>query len=545
MTRLGSRTVTDVIGIPRETRPRERRVAATPDVVKKLVQRGHAVVVEAGAGIAAGFADEAYVEAGATIGDAWAAARVLKVEPPTVEECGKLREGATLVSFLWPVRNPEVIQALAGRKATVLAMDKVPRTTIAQKCDALSSMANLSGYRAVIEGAAALQRPLGAQFTAAGKTPPTKVLIIGAGVAGLAAIGAAKALGATVRAFDTRRAAADEVRSLGAEFLELKFDESGEGQGGYAKVMSPEFIAAEMALFQAQAAEVDIVVTTALVPGTKAPTLWTKAHVEAMRPGSVVVDLAAHQGGNCELTKADEVVVHRGVSVLGPTDLASKMAASASSFYAMNLWNLVDEWGEGPTPAHPILGPMLVLVAGEPAPPPVVQAVAPAPTAPKPVAPVAPVAAAPAPARPARPSHGKGHGHAAPPAPPMSRLRRWIFWGIGVAIIATWAYLRYATGKNAVDPQIERFVDQLTVFVLACFVGWQVIWNVSPALHTPLMSVTNAISGIILIGGLLEGGRDAPFDARMLLGLAAILLAMINVAGGFLVTQRMLKMFRK
>jgi len=522
-------------------------VAATPDVVKKLVQRGHAVVVEAGAGVDAGFADAAYVEAGATLGDAWSAARVLKVEPPTVAECERLRDGATLVSFLWPARMPDVVAALARRKVTALAMDKVPRTTIAQKCDALSSMANLSGYRAVIEGAAALQRPLGAQFTAAGKTPPAKVLIIGAGVAGLAAIGAAKALGATVRAFDTRRASADEVRSLGAEFLELKFDEAGEGQGGYAKVMSPEFIAAEMALFAAQAPEVDIVVTTALVPGTKAPTLWTAAHVEAMRPGSVVVDLAAHQGGNCELTRADEVVVHQGVSVLGSTDLASRMSASASAFYAMNLWNLIDEWGAGPTPAHPILGPMLVLVAGEPAPPPIV-AQAPTPTA-TPAA--AATSAAPAPRPPApRPApaghgHKRGGAHAAPPAPPMSRVRRWVLASIGVAIVAGWAYLRYATGKNAVDPQIERFVDQLTVFVLACFVGWQVIWNVTPALHTPLMSVTNAISGIILIGGLLEGARDAPFDARMALGLAAILLAMINVAGGFLVTQRMLKMFRK
>lgn len=559
---VGGSTALGSLGIARETRPRERRVALTPEIVKQLVGRGNAVVVEPGAGLSAGFADDAYVAAGASLGDAWQADVVVKVEPPTVDEAARLKEGATLVSFVYPARNAAVVEALAARKTTVLAMDKVPRTTIAQKCDALSSMANLAGYRAVFEAAATFARPLAPQFTAAGKTPPAKVLVIGAGVAGLAAIGAAKAMGAQVRAFDTRKAAADEVRSLGAEFLELTFAESGEGQGGYAKVMSPEFIAAEMALFQAQAAEVDIVVTTALVPGTKAPILWTRAHVEAMKPGSVVVDLAAHQGGNCELTRPDEIVVHHGVSLVGMTDLASRLAPTASGFYAQNLAHLFDEWGDGPTAAHPILGPMLVLVAGQTPPPiPVATpspAAAPAPSTAAALRPDTAAASAVAnivaPASPAPISHGPRTAHGRPSTVPphaigiVSHRPRWRFWAfsaLGLALLGIWAYLRFSMRNANASADLATFADELAIFILACFVGWQVIWNVKPALHTPLMSVTNAISGIILVGGLYEGARDAPFDGRMLLGLLAILLAMINVAGGFLVTQRMLKMFHK
>lgn len=504
--------------------------------MKALVGKGFDVVIESDAGLAAGFTNEAYVAAGATVVDraaAWQAELVLKIDAPTIDEAALLGEGKTLVSHVWPARNAELVEALRARNATVVAMDKVPRSTIAQKCDALSSMAAIVGYRAIIEAAAALTKPLGSKVTAAGKTAPTRVLIIGAGVAGLAAIGQAKAMGASVRAFDTRKAAAEEVQSLGAEFLVLTFDEKGEGQGGYAKVMSPEFIAAEMALFKAQAPEVDIVVTTALVPGAKAPLLWTKEHVEAMRPGSVVVDLAAHQGGNCELTRADEVVVHGGVQILGPTDLTSRMAPTASTLYAQNLAHLLSEWGAGPSAAHAILGPMLVLDRGQ-TPAPVT-----APPAPLP----APVVRSPAPAP--TPEPVALPPHATSPIAGKPVWRRYAFAITGIALLGIWAFLRFATGNERASDELRTFADQLTIFILSCFVGWQVIWNVKPALHTPLMSVTNAISGIILIGGLYEGARNAPFDERMLLGLLAIVLAMINVAGGFLVTQRMLKMFRK
>ena len=526
--------MTTTLGIPREIRLRERRVAIVPEVAKALVGKGFAVALESGAGRAAGFEDAAYVAAGASIvarDGAWSADIVLKVAEPTLDEVPLLRMGATLVCHIFPARNAALVEALTAREATVVAMDKVPRSTIAQKCDALSSMAAIVGYRAVIEAAAAIAKPMSPKVTAAGKTPPTRVLIIGAGVAGLAAIGQAKAMGAVVRAFDTRKAAADEVKSLGGEFLELHFDEKGEGQGGYAKVMSPEFIAKEMELFAAQAPEVDIVITTALVPGAKAPLLWKAAHVAAMKPGSVVVDLAAHQGGNCELTKADEVVQAHGVTILGPTDLASRMAPVASTLYAKNLDHLLSEWGAGPSPDHAILGPMLVLLDGTtpPAPTP-----APAPSA-QPAAPT-PLAST---STSAPPPHAVGlvAGKAA--------WRRWVFAAAGIVLIGIWAYLRFAMGGDRASNELQNFADELTIFILSCFVGWQVIWNVKPALHTPLMSVTNAISGIILIGGLYEGARNAPFDLRMLLGLLAIVLAMINVSGGFLVSQRMLKMFHK
>ena len=549
------------IGVPKESGVRERRVALTPSAVAELTRGGHEVVIEASAGLAAGHADASYEAVGARIGDAWSANVVLKVEPPTPEEARRLHEGAMLVSFIHPGRNPELVAVLATRKATVLAMERVPRTTIAQKCDALSSMGALAGQRAVLEAASALQRPLGAVFSAAGKIAPAKVLVIGAGVAGLAAIGAAKALGASVRAFDTRLAARDDVKSLGADFLELDFRESGEGHGGYAKTMSPEFIAAEMALFAAQASEVDLVITTALVPGTKAPILWTRAHVDAMRPGTVVIDLAAHQGGNCEVTRADELVQHPTaagfVTVLGPTDLASRMAQTASELYAKNLLNLLNELSTGGpapaimvTPGHEIGGPMLVLLAGA-VPPQRPTAAPPAATSPSPAVPVAKhVAALPVEKAPASASkHVAAHpalGTLSHPRPKGARTL--IFAGIGLVLVGAWFFLRYATAAGAASMmqlEVERFVDQLAVFVLACFVGWQVIWNVTPALHTPLMSVTNAISGIIIVGGLLEGSHDGPFDARTVLGLLAVLLATINIAGGFWVTHRMLKMFRK
>lgn len=542
-------------------------MALTPEVVRELVTRGHEVIVEVGAGVASSQEDAAYTRAGATIdpsGDAaWSAELVLKVEAPTVAEVQRLAVGATLVCHLWPQRNAEVVVALAARGVTAIAMDRVPRSTIGQKCDALSSQAGLVGQRAVLEAASLLERPLGAVFSAAGKVLPAKVLIIGAGVAGLAAIGAAKSLGAIVRAFDTRLAAKDDIKSLGAEFLELHFEEKGEGQGGYAKVMSPEFIAAEMALFLAQAKDIDAVITTALVPGTRAPTLWTREHVEAMKPGSVVIDLAAVAGGNCEVTRADEVVEHPvpggHVKVSGPTALASCVARTATELYAKNLWNLLEvmKFKAEPELADDIVGPMVVLVRGTEPPP-----RNPAPTtAPQPATPAAPAVAPSAASAPPksevhkRPTPASAARHVpAHPAlgnlahPPKRSAKHLIFGGLGLLLVAGWFFLRYATAPNAgsaMDAEVERFVDQLAVFVLACFVGWQVIWNVSPALHTPLMSVTNAISGIILVGGLLESGHSSSFDARTALGSLAVLLAMINVAGGFWVTRRMLRMFRR
>lgn len=560
------------VGIPKETRPRERRVALTPEAVRELVGRQHEVFVEAGAGSGSGHFDADYAAAGATIDPsgeaAFGAELVLKVEAPTLAEVERLTVGATLVSHLYPARNPDLVEALSKRGVTAIAMDRVPRTTVGQKVDALSSQAGLSGQRAVLEAAALLERPLGAVFSAAGKVSPAKVLVIGAGVAGLAAIGAAKGLGAIVRAFDTRLAARDDIKSLGAEFLELHFEEKGEGQGGYAKVMSPEFIAAEMALFLAQAKEVDVVITTALVPGSKAPTLWTREHVEAMRPGSVVIDLAAVAGGNCELSRADELVQHAvgpaggggHVKVYAPTDLPSRLAKTATELYSKNIWNLLEVMGFGPTPVltDDLVGPMVVLERGV-APPPRAAAAAPTPSpaasqfskvdAPdhnKP-APKSEVHKRPTPASAAR--HVPAHPALGTLAhPPQRTMRHFVFAGLGLLLVAGWFFLRYATAStpgSAMNAEVERFVDQLAVFVLACFVGWQVIWNVSPALHTPLMSVTNAISGIILVGGLLESGHASSFDARSWLGAFAVLLAMINVAGGFWVTRRMLKMFRR
>lgn len=542
------------VGVPKEgttgsaEAAHEHRVALTPDAAREFVARGFEVVVAAGAGEGAGFPDSAYTAVGATLGAAWEADIVLKVEPPTRTEIERMREGITLVSFVWPGRNPDIVSALSARGVTVLAMDRVPRSTIAQKCDALSSLAGLIGYRAVIEGASALQRPLGAHFSAAGKIAPAKVLVIGAGVAGLAAIGAAKALGASVYAFDTRRASREEVQSLGGNFLEIDFSEAGEGSGGYAKVMSPEFIAAEMALFQKQAPSCDMVITTALVPGTTAPTLWTRNHVEAMRPGSVIVDLAASQGGNCELTKPGADVVRNGVTILGPTNLASRMAATASSLYAQNLVHLFSELG-GPSNfhvglEHPIIGPMVVLLAGAT---PVSRSVSRPATEPAPAAAATP---APAPAaaatatEAAKPKPKPEDPHRARYTPPPPRWKMWFFTGLGLGLAALWTWLRLRNdAMGASYPMAEQFMRQLTLFVLACFVGWQVIWNVSPALHTPLMSVTNAISGIIIVGGLVASGENE--GASLAFGLAAIVLASINIGGGFWVTHRMLRMFRK
>lgn len=516
-----------VVGVPKEVFPGECRVAATPDTSQKLQKLGFKVLVESGAGAAANFSDAAYEAVGCEIvadpETLWGSAKIiLKVRSPQMHPALKkheselLTEDKTLISFIWPAQNEDLLKQLAERKATVLAMDSIPRITRAQKMDALSSMANIAGYRAVIEAAQNFGRFFTGQITAAGKVPPAKVLVIGAGVAGLAAIGAARSLGAIVRAFDTRPVVKEQVQSMGAEFLELEFEEDGTGQGGYAKTMSKEFIEAEMALFKEQAEEVDIIITTALIPGKPAPLLITEEMVNVMKDGSVIVDMAAEQGGNCEVTKPNEIHHHNGVTVLGLTDLPSRMASQSSQLYGTNLWHLLKDMGGSEDFRvdfeDEVVRGALVLHQGEvtwPAPKPEVKA----PPQPQPKAEVQ----APAPVEEAAPSPLKG-----------------LLWPVlaGLALI----------GVGIGAP--PSFLSHFTVFVLACFVGWQVIWNVSPALHTPLMSVTNAISGIIILGGMLQisGPLTSP---TTVLGAIAILVGTINISGGFLVTQRMLQMFRK
>ena len=516
------------IGIPKEIRPGERRVAATPDTVSRLLKLGFEVQVESHAGAGASFSDADYTALGASIvseaRELWSASDlILKVQPPEqnvelgVHEAELLREGGVLVSFIWPAKNGELVERLAARRATVIAMDQVPRITRAQKMDALSSMANIAGYRAVIEAASFYGRFFTGQMTAAGKVPPAKVLVIGAGVAGLAAIGAARSLGAIVRAFDTRSEVREQIQSMGAEFLEVSIKEDGSGGGGYAKTMSPEFIAAEMALFAKQAKDVDIIITTALIPGKAAPVLITEEMVESMRQGSVVVDLAAEAGGNCAITRPGEVVSRHGVTVIGYVDLPSRLAPTASQLYGSNLTHLLADMG-GAKSFHidledAVVRGAIVLHEGKltwPAPKSAPVHVPPVPAT-KSVAPSAPE----------------------PPKPVAHPVRDALLAALALGLLAL---------LGTVAP--KEFVSHLTVFVLACFIGWQVVWNVTPALHTPLMSVTNAISGIILVGGMLQisGPISSPVT---LLSAAAVLLATINISGGFWVTTRMLRMFQR
>jgi NAD(P) transhydrogenase subunit alpha len=517
------------VGIPKEIYPNECRVAATPDSVEKIIKLGYEVVIEAGAGDASSFLDAAYTEAGAAIApDAKAlyaqADIVLKVRQPIARpdgthEADLIKEGATLIGFIWPAQNKDLLDRLAKRKLTVLAMDAVPRITRAQKLDALSAMANIAGYRAVIEAAANFGRFFPGQSTAAGRVKPAEVLIVGAGVAGLAAINAAKAMGAKVRAFDTRPAVREQVESCGGTFIEFTFNESGEGQGGYAKEMSEAYLAAEQALLAQHAKQSDIVITTALIPGKPAPQLITSGAVVAMAQGSVIVDLAAEQGGNCPLTEKDKVVQKYGVTLVGLTDLPSRMARQSSELYGTTVLNLLKEVStEGKIVLNledEIHRGVLVLQGGALMWPP-----------PKPVQRSGGATAAPKPE--AKPAGAHGAKAVEKPSSGGNLL------GAAAAILL---------GAAAIFAPPE-FLQHLTVFLLACVVGWHVVWNVTPALHTPLMSVTNAISGIIVIGGMLAlfGGAGTTSIA---LGGVAILVAAINVAGGFLVTQRMLKMFRK
>lgn len=525
-----SESKTDLkIGIPKEVFPGECRVAATPDTAKTLKKMGFEVFIESQAGAEATFSDRVYEQAGChVVSDAtqlWDTADIiLKVRAPQMHptlnrhESELLKEGKTLISFIWPAQNEDLLKQLAERKANVLAMDAIPRISRAQKMDALSSMANIAGYRAVVESANNFGRFFTGQITAAGKVPPAKVLVIGAGVAGLAAIGAARGLGAVVRAFDTRPVVKEQVESMGAEFLELEFEEDGTGAGGYAKTMSPEFIAAEMALFAEQAKEVDIIITTALIPGKKAPLLITKDMVESMKEGSVVVDMAAEQGGNCEVTRPNEVYQHHGVTIVGLTDLPSRMANQSSQLYGNNLCHLLKDMGGAEDYKinfeDEVVRGATVLQEGKITWPP-------------------PQVSQPSPPKPAVETKQQPSMPAEPEVKKKSVIGQWL------PLIAVGAAL-FGIGLAAPP----SFLTHFTVFVLACFVGWQVIWNVAPALHTPLMSVTNAISGIIILGGMLQisGPLGSP---TTILGAIAILVGTINIAGGFLVTQRMLQMFRK
>ncbi|KAA1192111.1 Re/Si-specific NAD(P)(+) transhydrogenase subunit alpha [Photorhabdus heterorhabditis] len=506
------------IGVPKERLTNEARVAATPGTVEQLLKLGFNVVVENGAGLLTSFGDSAYQQVGAEVSDRhdiWCSDIILKVNAPDDDEIALMKEGSTLVSFVWPAQNSELMQKLSDRKVTVLAMDSVPRISRAQSLDALSSMANIAGYRAIVEAAHEFGRFFTGQITAAGKVPPAKVMIIGAGVAGLAAIGAAGSLGAIVRAFDTRPEVKEQVQSMGAEFLELDFEEEAGSGDGYAKVMSEAFIKAEMSLFAAQAKEVDIIVTTALIPGKPAPRLITKEMVESMKPGSVIVDLAAQTGGNCELTQADKLVVTaNGVKIIGYTDLPSRLPTQSSQLYGTNLVNLLkllckEKNGEINIDFDDVvIRGVTVVKEGEitwPAPPIQVSAQL--------KEKIAPVKAE---------------------KPKPQPTSHWLKYGLLALAIILFGWLANVAPKE--------FLSHFTVFALACVVGYYVVWNVSHALHTPLMSVTNAISGIIVVGALLQigdGGWVSFFS------FIAILIASINIFGGFTVTQRMLKMFRK
>ncbi|HEZ6952064.1 TPA: Re/Si-specific NAD(P)(+) transhydrogenase subunit alpha [Neisseria meningitidis] len=510
------------IGIPRESLSGETRVACTPATVALLGKLGFETVVESGAGLAASLDDAAYQTAGATVADkaaVWACPLIYKVNAPSEGELPLLNEGQTIVSFLWPRQNEALVEALRAKKVNALAMDMVPRISRAQALDALSSMANISGYRAVIEAANAFGRFFTGQITAAGKVPPAQVLVIGAGVAGLAAIGTANSLGAVVRAFDTRLEVAEQIESMGGKFLKLDFPQESGGSGdGYAKVMSDEFIAAEMKLFAEQAKEVDIIITTAAIPGKPAPKLITKEMVESMKSGSVIVDLAAATGGNCELTRPGELsVTGNGVKIIGYTDMANRLAGQSSQLYATNLVNLTkllspNKDGEITLDFEDvIIRNMTVTHDGEITfPPPPIQVSA----------------------QPQQTPSEKAAPAAKPEPKPVSLWKK-LAPAVIAAVLVLWV--------GAVAP--AAFLNHFIVFVLACVIGYYVVWNVSHSLHTPLMSVTNAISGIIVVGALLQIGQGNGFVS--LLSFVAILIASINIFGGFFVTRRMLNMFRK
>ncbi len=528
-----------LIGVPLETAAGEKRVATVPEVVEKLIKLGFRVAVQSGAGDGANCSDEAYLAAGTEVlpdaATLWSRADIVfKVRAPSADEVALMRPGGMLIGFVWPAQNPELMQQLAAKGATVLAIDALPRQlSRAQKMDALTSQAGVSGYRAVIEAANAFGRFFNGQITAAGKVQPAKVFIAGAGVAGLAAIGTAANLGAIVRANDTRAEVADQVVSLGGEFVKVDYEEEGSGGGGYAKVMSEGFQQAQREMYAKQAREVDIIITTALIPGKPAPKLITAEMVATMKPGSVIVDMAAEQGGNCELTVPGQAVVRHGVTIVGYTDLASRLAKQSSTLYATNLLRLAEELcktKDGQVNVNfedDAIRGLTVIKEGAvtwPAPPPKLP-----PAPPKAKAEAAPAAKA-----------SKGHGHGS--VEPMSAKTLATVFAVGAVLF--WFVGAYAPAS---------FLQHFTVFVLACFVGYMVVWNVTPSLHTPLMSVTNAISSIIAIGALVQvappldaaGAADRPGTLILVCAVVALVLTAINMFGGFAVTRRMLDMFRK
>ncbi|MEL7099868.1 MAG: Re/Si-specific NAD(P)(+) transhydrogenase subunit alpha [Pseudomonadota bacterium] len=523
------------IGTPKEIFEGERRVAMTPDSALQLQKLGHDCVIETGAGQAAGFDDAAYKEAGVEVVKTAAALFkaadvVAKVRPPEDTEVKRLREGQTLISFFYPGANEELMAAAAKRGSTVIAMDMVPRISRAQKMDALSSMANIAGYRAVIEAGNNFGRFFTGQVTAAGKVPPAKVLVIGAGVAGLAAIGTSTSLGAITYAFDVRPEVSEQIESMGAEFVFLEFDEDqqdGAATGGYAAPSSPEFREAQLAKFREMAPDIDIVISTALIPNRDAPILWTKDMVEMMKPGSVIVDLAAEKGGNCELTVMDEkIVTDNGVTIIGYTDFPSRMATQSSTLYATNIRHMMtdltpekdgvivhdmeDDVIRGATITHE-------KAVTFPPPPPKVAAIA---AAPKKEAP-----------KELTPEEKRAQEMAAFKAQTRNQVA---LLGIGGALVL---------GLGLIPGMPASFMQHFIVFVLSVFIGFQVIWNVAHSLHTPLMAVTNAISSIIILGALIQVGSSNLLIT--LLAALGIFMAAVNIFGGFLVTRRMLAMFQK
>ncbi len=512
------------VGIPLEISPNELRVAATPKTVKRLQKQGFEVYIQQNAGLKSNFSDKDFEEAGAkivnTAADIYGKSDiVLKVKEPTIEEVDMMKEGLVTLSYLWPAQNQNLLQKLADKKVNAIAMDAIPRISRAQKMDVLSSMANIAGYRSVIEGSYYFGRFLNGQITAAGKVEPAKVLVIGAGVAGLAAIGAANSLGAIVRAFDTRKEVAEQIESMGATFLTVEIEEDGATSSGYSKEMSKEFIEAEMKLFLEQAKEVDIIITTAQIPGRPAPKLIMDYHVDAMKTGSVIVDLAASSGGNCAYTKNGEIfTTPNGVTILGKLN---QLPNQASQLYGNNLCHLLDDMGKAEKwkidMEDAVVSRAMVTYEGKinwpPAPLPV------SPTAggkPKVIPPTA--------------EEVKASDDAK-----AKKATNTMF--ITLAVVGA---LLFLVGKFAP----AEFIQHFTVFILAVFVGWQLITNVAHSLHTPLMAVTNAISGIIVVGGLLQTTDDISSPMTIIAGIA-ILIASINIVGGFLVTHRMLKMFKK
>jgi NAD(P) transhydrogenase subunit alpha len=521
------------IGAPKEIEPGESRVAMTPDSAAQLQKLGYDCVIEAGAGAAAGFSDAAYEAAGVevvkTAAALWKEADIVaKVRPPTEAEAKRLRKDQLLISFFWPGQNEALLELAKSKGANVIAMDMVPRISRAQKMDALSSMANIAGYRAVIEAGNNFGRFFTGQVTAAGKVPPAKVLVVGAGVAGLAAIGTATSLGAIVYAFDVRPEVSEQIESMGAEFVFLEFEETGQDSaatGGYAAPSSPEFREKQLEKFRELAPEMDIVITTALIPGRPAPKLWTKDMVEMMKPGSVIVDLAAERGGNCDLTVADErIVSDNGVVVIGYTDFPSRMAAQSSTLYATNVRHMMTDL----TPEKDgqvvhnmeddVIRGATVTFEGEityPPPPPKVQAIAAAPKKEKP--------------KELTPEEKRAQEIAAFKAQTKNQVT---LLAVGAALVL---------GVGLIAP--ATFMQHFIVFVLSVFVGFQVIWNVSHSLHTPLMAVTNAISSIIILGALMQVGSSSVLIT--ILAALGIFMAAVNIFGGFLVTRRMLAMFQK